>query len=291
MNATTDEILQRVRAHVRRGDSLLLCLDYDGTLTPIADLPRMARLDRRTLRLLIRVSRLPRVNLAVISGRPLNFLQSNLAISECCLAGSCGLEYAFHGIRAVHPLAVDAEQLIAKLVPRLTDTAACHPGAWIENKRLSCTVHYRRVQDSRIAHLIVDVEKLLHSWLPHIRITPGPMALEIMPEVGCDKGTAVQVILNQVTDKPCLVIYAGDSANDASAFEVVHALGGMTVGVGPQAPESGQYRLADVSELRILLGELVQSMARIFGRRSNATDEYLAVYALWKPFAMANWGG
>ncbi|MDD5496632.1 MAG: trehalose-phosphatase, partial [Candidatus Omnitrophica bacterium] len=54
-----------------REKRLFIFLDYDGTLTPIAETPAKAILSKETRRMLRRVSRSRDCSLAIVSGRAL----------------------------------------------------------------------------------------------------------------------------------------------------------------------------------------------------------------------------
>jgi hypothetical protein len=54
-----------------------------------------------------------------------------------------------------------------------------------------------------------------------------------------------------------LPLYAGDDANDRDALETATALGGLALGIGPQAPATAQHRLPGPAALvKFLVGFL-----------------------------------
>ena len=75
----------------------------------------------------------------------------------------------------------------------------------------------------------------------------GLMAWEVNPAIGWHKGTAVRAKA-QAIGQEALIFYAGDSANDTEALEVVAALGGIAVRVGAAAPPA-RYCLEGPGEL------------------------------------------
>jgi trehalose 6-phosphate synthase/phosphatase len=64
-----EEIDTYLNHHLGDAEKVALLLDYDGTLAPIAAHPDMAVLPHETRRTLERLSNLPDVFIAVISGR------------------------------------------------------------------------------------------------------------------------------------------------------------------------------------------------------------------------------
>ena len=86
------------------------------------------------------------------------------------------------------------------------------------------------------------------------------MAWEITPNVDWNKGSALRLIVDSI-GQPVVPLYAGDSANDAEAISTVIALGGVALGIGPDAPASVHHRLKEPLELISFLTSLEESLA------------------------------
>jgi len=261
------DVVADLRAAGLRERPLVLLLDYDGTLTPIAPHPRLAVLAQDTRQRLAQLSDCPRVHVGVVSGRKLDELQALVGVPGLCFAGACGMELDLHGNHVVHPLAQEAAERVANLVVQLENAVANAPGAWVENKQLAATVHYRDAAAERIDPLRRQVIAMVGSCPQRWRIVEGPMALELTPDLGWNKGTAVQKILEHLGDPQALVVYAGDGENDGDAFEMVAALGGVTLGIGPDAPPTARHRLPDPAALAALLSRLAVELGLRLTRR------------------------
>ena len=61
-------------------------------------------------------------------------------------------------------------------------------------------------------------------------------------------------------EQETFVVYAGDGANDEEAVAAVNALGGLTVGVGPEAPAAVRVRVADQAAFEAGLYRLAVSL-------------------------------
>jgi trehalose-phosphatase len=85
-------ILARILRHLHAGGGLVLFLDYDGTLVPIARTPAEAQPDGALLALLADLARAPAFDTIVLSGRPLSSLQAMLPVPGLTLAGTYGVE-------------------------------------------------------------------------------------------------------------------------------------------------------------------------------------------------------
>jgi trehalose-phosphatase len=245
----------------RLGRRLVLLFDYDGTLVPIAPHPELAVLDRRGRRLLSSLARLPRVSVGVISGRALDDLESMVGLEDVYYAGVTGLEVEFAGgTRFRHPVATQALVTMSQAFERFEAVIADLPGAWVENKQIGLTVHYRDLKSEFVPRLCTRVMQIVQEVARPLRIVEGPMALEITPSGDCHKGSAVRDILQCLGSVQTMSLYAGDDANDADAFVEVAARGGVCVGIGPQAPTSAQYCLDTPGALLATLEALYQEL-------------------------------
>ena len=66
---------------------------------------------------------------------------------------------------------------------------------------------------------------------------------------GWTKGTAVRLIFGDVGATNAALLYAGDGANDIDAMEIVTAMGGIALGIGPHPPTASQYSLPNPATL------------------------------------------
>lgn len=275
-------LLDGLCAAYRQGTGLVLLFDYDGTLTPIVEHPRLAVLDRKVRRLLARLANRPRIGLGILSGRQLEELERLVRLPGLCLAGTGGLELNLQGTRIEHPRALYAAALIERVAERLDEELKGHQGAWLETKRLGLAVHYRHLAEHLVAPLRTRVEELADAFPGELRIVEGPRAWEITPAWGWTKGTAVGMILAHLGAGGEQLLYAGDSANDADAMEVVAAAGGTVLGIGPRAPSLAQYRLPDHAALQTFLTCLDAFLKSGSPAAGRSTRDCLALYGLCK---------
>ncbi len=257
MIESTHLILQWLRTARRRGQTLFLLFDYDGTLVPICEHPDLAVLPPTTRDALNSLAGEPGVRLGIISGRALANLKQMVEIAGIDYAGTNGLELEFSEVAVQHPQAGRMIARIEQLKDELQRVASPYEGAWIEVKPFGLTVHYRQVVEERVGELKASLQKSLESLAEGFRVLPGPMAVEIVPDLGWSKGTAVRIMIGRAGDPATVACYFGDHANDADAFEAVTALGGLSVGVGDSAPGCARFRLEDSQALGALLDQLL----------------------------------
>jgi len=261
-----------LRARLERSEGLLLCLDFDGTLAPIADSPTTPTITSANERALQTLRAQPQVRLAIISGRELSDLVSRVAIPGIAYAGNHGLELADgHGV-TVHPVAERQAPSIQRAATILETRTAPIPGATVENKGLSLTLHYRQVPPDRVPHVERAVESLMHAPLEQsgdgatgqFRIVPGKQSIEIRPAVDWDKGKAVTELQRRVPDD-WLTAYVGDDTTDEDAFEVLGP-GDLDVFVGTDET-TATYRIPDQREVASFL----RWIGRVHGTRVTGT--------------------
>lgn len=288
MIAALQNIVDEMCETYRHGGSLVLLFDYDGTLTPIVAHPRLAVLDRKTRRLLASLADRPRIHIGILSGRELDELRSVVKVSGLYLAGTGGLELELRGFRIIHPHTNRMAETIQQLAQQLEGQVTAYQGAWLEKKRLGLTVHYRLLPGQLLGSLQAAVTDITRSFANDIRVSQGPKAWEITPARGWNKGTAVQLIRVDIGKTPDVILYAGDGANDAEAFQEIAAMGGVTLGVGADAPSSAVYRLPNQPALLSFLNDLDGSLEKRRPHSTRSSKDYVGLYGLWKSMFPAN---
>lgn len=283
-----EDVLEGLLSAYRGGDRLVLLFDYDGTLVPIVDHPRLAKLAPATRRLLKRLAARPRVALGILSGRSIDDLKEMVRLPKVYYAGTSGLEVDVFGVRLVHPRVRRSESLIAGVVGRLRELTLRFPGAWVEDKRLGLTVHYRGLAEDRIPALWAETQALLTRESGLLRITDGPMAIEVVPDLGWNKGTAIQTILDHLGGDPHVTVYAGDGVNDGEALQTVAACGGYAIGIGHDVSDVAEYHLPDQPALLEFLGELDAALQDRESRDISGRTNAMALYGLWRQFFPTN---
>ncbi|XP_050537027.1 uncharacterized protein LOC126903096 isoform X1 [Daktulosphaira vitifoliae] len=198
--------------HIAGAGKLSLILDYDGTLTHLTSHPDLAIMSEETKKVLQRLSRMPDVNIAIISGRTLENVKSMVDIENITYAGSHGIEINHpDGTNFVHPVPKQYEQKVAGLQKALMDEV-CKDGAWVENKGVMLTYHYREAPLGKREHFEKRAIEIIESagFEPH----QGMLAIEGKPPITWDQGRASIYILRTTYgvdwSERVRVIYAGN---------------------------------------------------------------------------------
>ena len=243
---------------------VLLCFDYDGTLTPIVDTPEAALLPEETRDLLRSLSRHPRYRLAIISGRSLREIRSMVGINGLIYAGNHGLEMDGNSLPFIHPAARASRSVIEESARKLHRGLAGIAGVRIEDKGLSLSIHFRLVKPEDLDLTLSIVRGITHGPVERgeVKVSAGKKVVEIRPPVDWDKGKIVDRLAREIGREesagPLLTIYTGDDRTDEDAFRAIGD-SGVTIRVGgANVQSSARYYLEDVARVRIFMNKLLE---------------------------------
>eukprot|EP00945_MAST-04E_sp_MAST-4E-sp1_P006696 g6696.t1 len=243
--------IERVKQMLGSGShSLVVFLDYDGTLSPIVTDPKAAFLPEKTKVTLQRLAGL--VPTVVISGRAKETVRNFVQIDDIIYAGSHG--FKLDGTAQFqHDLEVglDHKDILTAGFSRLEKAVADVCGARLEWNDLCFTVHYRCVgegeQESVINRVrkIVEEEFCVGKWeggtpgkAVGLEVRGGKMVLEVRPSIDWNKGMCVSWVLEKMDaalkkeNKMSISLYIGDDVTDEDAFQELKCkYGGLSFGI------------------------------------------------------------
>ncbi len=246
----------------RSGRPLAVFLDFDGTLAPFHDDPSRVSLPPDARTALLRLAERPATLVAIVSGRALDDLTGRIGIDGFVYAGNYGLEMTDGDATWVLPDAERARPAIEACAVRLARRLREIPGAWLQDKGLTLTVHYRRTPHAFLERVRdVVFEETGQAAPGQIGVQLGAHALEVRPNVAWDKGAAVRRILMQTFGDAWAMrvqpIYIGDDWADEDAFRALPE-SALTIKVGRRPPQTAaRYRVAGVDDVHRLLWVLV----------------------------------
>ena len=235
------ELVPEWRARREKTGHMLIALDFDGTIAPIVPHPDDAQMLPEARPVLEALAERSDTEIALISGRSLQDLQGRVAIDDVYYAGNHGLE--IHG-----PDLDDTVAGAIELVPRvqecfdsLTRVVGDIPGIFIENKRLSLSVHYRMIDDPATQERVeAEVEKIFREHRQGLRLTTGKRVREIRPDIDWHKGKALLYIIEEIESVRGhveLPMFLGDDRTDEDAFAALPRSGAGVL-VGPADAET-----------------------------------------------------
>lgn len=249
--------------HRLSGSPLLILLDIDGTLAPIAPTPAEAAVPPSTRHALRELVQMPGVHVAAVTGRAAPDGRRMVDVDGLWVIGNHGMERIHpSGALQVNPQVAPYQARVAQAAASLTALVGDVPGIIVENKLWTLSVHYRLADHAAVP----DVEKVLRDVARELslRVTAGKEVFELRPPVDVNKGTAAidlarELGVLQPSQPPSSVLYAGDDRTDEDAFRLLREwrVDAVTVHVGDPIvhgePTAAEFVVANPQEMRKFL--------------------------------------
>ena len=221
-------------------ESLLVCLDFDGTLAELDPDPYAVAMHPLAEDAIRRLAALPDTAVAVLTGRHLEGLRQVLPdLPGVTLAGS-------HGAEPGPQLTDEDNAYLADVEARLRAIAA--PPAYVEVKPYQRVLHVAPVEDPDVAQRMLAEALAIHTERP---VTEGRNVVEFSA-VEITKGTWLAAFKQHDTT----TVFAGDDDTDETAMAVLGP-GDLGVKVGDK-PSRAAVRVPDVDAMAAFLLELAK---------------------------------
>ena len=229
----------------------LFAFDYDGTLAPIVDDPRKAKMRLKTSNLLCDIATL--VPVALISGRSRQDVAQFVSCKVDYVVGNHGLE----GIPGGSPSLEQAESACRAWNARLQSEISIE-GVVIEDKRYSLALHYRMAQDKRQAKAVLL--ETASALMPPPRIVMGKCVVNLISPGAPHKGIALLEVMLRSGSRSA--VYFGDDDNDEDVFRLGEE-NLLTVRIGRSDHSAALFYLNSQDEmdqvLRLCWGAMVKA--------------------------------
>jgi len=239
---------------LRTASSLILLLDYDGTLVPFASTPELAAPDAEVKKLLTALAQRPHTMVHVLSGRTRETLErwlGNLPIGLHAEHGYWSRLNASGTWSARNDWPMDWKPRIRKTLEQFVSAT---PGSLLEEKSAGFAWHYR-MSDPEFGALharkLVERLQVELEALP-IDVLSGEKVIEVRPR-GVNKGVAAASIIAGRNGSS--VVAMGDDQTDEDLFAALPE-NGVAVHVGPRSSRA-HFRLADMRAARDFLKSLL----------------------------------
>jgi trehalose-phosphatase len=236
------------------GAPLVVLLDVDGTLAPIAPRPEDATVPAPTRDAVARLARAPGTHVALVSGRGARDAHRLVGVDRVWAIGN-------HGLESITP---DGRfSLDERVAPWATALRAAHAaaagavaavaGSRLEDKGATLSVHYRQVDQADVPRLERAIEIAASS--AGLRMTHGRKVLEVRPPIAVDKGTAVLALAGRLgaAVPSASILFAGDDTTDEDAMEALRGwrASAVTIHVEGEEPRvtRAEFRASSPAEL------------------------------------------
>jgi len=240
--------MREILRMIEPGRRVLLFLDYDGTLVPIKRTPDRAVLSPRRRRALASLSR--SMFVGIVSGRSLADIQERVGVDGLAYIGNHGLEVRWGRRSWIHPEASKRRPALARLLERIEARTGRFPRLLIENKGVTGSIHFRRLDPALVMPLRRIVAEEVHRTRRSFVAAEGKRVIEILPNIDWHKGAGIGKMMAWLPGREAggLRIFIGDDRTDEEAFRT---LGGdsLTIHVGRGRRTQARYSLSDVEKV------------------------------------------
>ena len=201
-----------------------LLLDLDGTLLDLASTPAEVIVPTELPDTLRRLRARVGDALAVVTGRPVDQIDTLLGDAPFAVAGE-------HGGAIRHTPGSQLERLPlpdrpAGWLEAAGAAVARFPGALLEAKPRGFVLHYRRAPQAGSALEAAARAIIGGTQGERFTLLPAHMAWEVKPR-GADKATAVEALMARPPFSGRVPVYVGDDTTDEDGMRAARARGGL----------------------------------------------------------------
>ena len=242
--------LESIKKRYQKSQKRLFLIDYDGTLTPIATLPEMALLNRKTESLLKRMASDKRNTVAIISGRDQIFIEDQFKNLDVILIAEHGFFIKYPGGKWNKNIELNMSWK-EKIIPLLYNYVDRCSGSMIEEKHASVVWHYRNIDEDtasmRINELKDDLTEIIKNE-SNLQLLEGDKVLEVKSLL-YDKGTAGSSLI--IRENYDFILAIGDDRTDEDLFKIIPE-SGISIKVGSE-PSKALYNIKDQAQIYEIL--------------------------------------
>jgi alpha,alpha-trehalose-phosphate synthase [UDP-forming]/trehalose-phosphatase len=247
--AVHTEVWMAIARHTPLG---ILC-DLDGTLVPFASSPEEARPDADAVALVTQLASLPGVTVAIVSGRPKDWLESFFPGDQVFLVAEHGAYRrgagAWENVGDLHPAP------LAGLAAELDALVGRHAGALLERKNTTVALHYRNVRRGRRGELLIEAFGIIDRFVarhPAYERLEGVLVAEVRP-ASVKKSSAVPWMREKAGPGARLVCI-GDDVTDEHMFQVCEPQDvSIVVRTAEPRRTAARWELTNSDEVRAVL--------------------------------------
>jgi len=251
--ALTYEMQRTLASNFQKSNKALLLLDYDGTLVPFAPRPVDAMPGANLLRLLEKLTRNPRNEVVLISGRDKDTLESWFGGLNVGLVAEHGvwIKEKGGGWETIETLTSEWKEEVHPILESWVDRT---PGSFIEEKEYSLVWHYRKANpglgELRARELINNLSNTIANL--NLQVLEGSKVVEVK-NTDINKGRAASRWISR--EKWDFILALGDDWTDEDTFKILPSTAwSIKMGFGASA---ARFNLSSPSKATSLLRKMV----------------------------------
>jgi len=253
--ALTYEMQKKLASDFQESDKALLLLDYDGTLVPFSPKPTEAMPGAKLLSLLEKLTKNPRNEVVLISGRDKDTLEGWFGGLKVGLVAEHGvwIKEKAGGWETIETLTSEWKEEVHPILESWVDRT---PGSFIEEKEFSLVWHYRkanpRLGELRARELINNLSNITANL--NLQVLEGSKVVEVK-NTDINKGRTALIWISRVEWD--FILALGDDWTDEDTFKVLPSTAwSIKVGFGASA---ARFSLSSPSEATSLLRKMARA--------------------------------
>lgn len=245
-----------IAARLAAAPKLLVTLDFDGTLSALANTPEQARLEPEVKAALRALAAAPGVSVFILSGRALKSVRARVGLRNLYYGGNHGIEIIGPGFSWSDAGALRTRRLVAGIAAGMRESFPPKTGVLVENKVFSASVHYRNLTAAYWRPFFDRMKGLMTARSETLYWRSGHKVFELLPRGAAHKGKALELLRGHLGKPFCLA--AGDDLTDEDMFRAIEGHG-VSVRVGRKTGSRAGYFLAAQAEALRLLRFIISS--------------------------------
>lgn len=238
---------------ISRAGGFLLLLDFDGTLSPIVSTPARAKLPQATKDILLKLVKVNKICLGIISGRRLDDVKKKVGIKNIIYSGNHGMEWEINGQSFKTFVPVKTSKVLKAAKAEIEGLSRQFPGFLVEDKKFSVAFHYRCVREKDKTGVEKFLGEVLSKYLmtKNVSLIKGNETYDLRANLSWTKGSITAELKRKLRAGNGVAIYVGDSATDEDAFRKLKD--SVTIKVGEPKGSKARYYLNDTKDVRLFL--------------------------------------
>lgn len=231
----------------------IFLLDYDGTLAPFVDKPKLAKPSTRVRKVLSQLAVRKQIGIVIVSGRDrsdLNKWFRDIPVTLIVGHGSFIRHANQQKWQEIGNHDISWQPVIINILGKYASKV---PGSFVEQKSTSLVWHYRAAKLGQVQESLPQLKQSLRPIADEfgLKIEDGSMILEVIPK-GINKGTAAI----ECTKNTDFIVAIGDDTTDEAMFKALQP-SAWTIKVGNNNT-SARYSVPNVAAVHDLLDKFNQ---------------------------------
>jgi len=240
---------KKIVAKFKTARKRLLIFDYDGTLTPLRQMPELAEPTAELMQLMQALSRDKNTTLLICSGRTKSDMESWFGKLKVDLSAEHGIWIRRANSTWEQHLVLNDEwkKQIKPVIESYVDRT---PKSFIEEKTLGLAWHYRRCEPDQAHVRLNELRDTLMEYIQNknLCLLDGNKVLEVR-DINASKGNIVNLWLQK--EQFDFILCAGDDITDEEMFRVLpeHA---FSIKIGTE-PSDARFHVKDCAAILELI--------------------------------------